>query len=97
LLAGAGDPQVRAGVLKLLATIPQITVTQGTLEGQPTLVLSAALLSSDQGIDQKQLIVNANTGIPVKFIGGNIGQTPGVTVGSSISRVTVSEVEMRAR
>jgi hypothetical protein len=93
LLAGAGDPQVRAGVLKLLATIPQIQVTQGTLNGQPTLVLTAALLSSTSGIYQEQLILNANTGIPVEMIGGNIGQTPGVTIDYTISRVTVSSIE----
>jgi hypothetical protein len=93
LTAGAGDPQVRAGVLKLLATIPQIVVTQSTLGGQPTLVLSAALLSSKAGIYQEQLILNADSGVPVKFIGGNVGQTPGVTVDYSISRVTVSSIK----
>lgn len=93
LTAGAGDPQVRAGVLKLLATVPQIQVTQGTLNGQPTLILSAKLLSSKSGIYQEQLILNANTGVPVQFIGGNIGQTPGVTIGYTINRVTVASIE----
>jgi hypothetical protein len=92
LLAGAGDPQVRAGVLKLLATIPQLRVTQSALSGQPTLVLSAALLSSKSGTYQEQLILNANTGVPVEMIGGNIGQTPSVTINYTISRVNVSSI-----
>jgi hypothetical protein len=93
LLAGAGDPQVRAGVLKLLATVPQIQATQSTLDGQPTLDLTASLLSSKSGIYQEQLILNANTGIPLEMIGGNVGQTPSVTVDYTISRVTVSSIE----
>jgi hypothetical protein len=93
LLAGAGNPQVRAGVLKLLATIPQITTTQGTLDGQPTLVLTADVLSSNSDTDQEQLIVNATTGVPVQFVDGNVGQTPDVTVYYTISRVTVSSIE----
>jgi hypothetical protein len=93
LQAGAGDPNVRSGVLKLLATIPQITVTQGTLSGQPTLNLTAELLKSNSGIYDEDLVINADTGIPVEFIGGNVGQTPEVTVYYSISRVTVASIE----
>jgi hypothetical protein len=93
LLAGAGDPQVRAGVLKLLATVPQVQVTQGTLNGEPTLVLTASVLSSKSGVYQEQLILDANTGIPVQMIGRNVGQTPDVTVDYKISRVTVASIE----
>ena len=39
LEAGAGNPQVRAGVLRLLSTVSGVVVTQGTLDGQPTLVV----------------------------------------------------------
>jgi hypothetical protein len=93
LLAGAGNPQVRAGVLKLLGTIPQVAVTHGTLDGKPTLVLTAALQTSNSSTYQEQLIVNAGTGIPMQFVGGNVGQTPSVTVYYTISRVTVSAIE----
>ena len=41
LIAGSGDPQVRAGVLRILATLPDVTVTSGTSGGKPTLVLTA--------------------------------------------------------
>ncbi len=92
LQAGASDPQVRAGVLKLLATIPQINVTQGTLAGQQTLVLTASLMQSDSGVYEETLILNASTGIPEQFIGGNAGQTPGVTVNYTINRVTVASI-----
>src|SRR4051794_11337307 len=39
LAAGSGRPVVRAGVLKLLATVPSVTVTKGTHDGRATLIL----------------------------------------------------------
>jgi len=92
LLAGAGDPNVRAGVLDLFATIPQITVTPGTLNGQQTLDLTASVLSSNTGLYQEELILDASTGIPLEMIGGNKGQAPGVTVHYTITRTTVAAV-----
>ena len=41
LIAGSGNPQVRAGVLRLVSALPGITVTRGTADGQPTLTLTA--------------------------------------------------------
>ena len=41
LVAGSGNPQVRAGVLRLVSVLPGITVTHGTVDGQPTLTLTA--------------------------------------------------------
>ena len=42
LIAGSGNPQVRAGVLRLVSALPGITVTKGTsADGQPTLTLTA--------------------------------------------------------
>ena len=41
LIAGSGNPQVRAGVLRLVSALPGITVTHGTSDGQPTLTLTA--------------------------------------------------------
>ena len=41
LVAGSGNPQVRAGVLRLVSALPDITVTRGTVDGQPTLTLTA--------------------------------------------------------
>jgi hypothetical protein len=93
LTAGAGNPQVRAGVLKLFATIPQITSSTGTLNGQQTLDVTASLLSSNSGLYQEQLVLNAETGVPLEMIGGNQGQTPSVTVYYTITRTTVAAVE----
>jgi hypothetical protein len=93
LTAGAGNPQVRAGVLKLFATIPQITTGTGTLNGQQTLDVTASLLSSNSGLYEEQLVLNAETGVPLEMIGGNQGQTPGVTVYYTITRTTVADVE----
>ena len=41
LVAGSGNPRVRAGVLRLVSALPDITVTHGTVDGQPTLTLTA--------------------------------------------------------
>ena len=41
LIAGSGNPQVRAGVLRLVSALPGIAVTHGTVDGQPTLTLTA--------------------------------------------------------
>ena len=41
LTAGAGKPQVRAGVLRILSTLPEVTVTRTTPGGQPTLTQRA--------------------------------------------------------
>jgi hypothetical protein len=93
LLSGAGNPQVRAGVLKLYATISQITTSTGTLNGQPTLDLTASLLSSNSGLYQEQLVLNADTGVPLEMIGGNQGQTPTVTVYYTVTRTTLDAIE----
>ena len=39
LTEGAGNPQVREGVLRVLSTIPEITVANATTGGQPTVDL----------------------------------------------------------
>jgi hypothetical protein len=92
LIAGAGDPQVRAGVLALLATIPQITTTQGTLEGQPTMVLN--YISTPTGGEHEQLIINSSTGVPIEQVGWlGSQQAPSTSTHYKISRVTVTEIE----
>ena len=40
LIAGSGNPQVRAGVLRLLSLLPDINVTRGSADGQPTLTIT---------------------------------------------------------
>jgi hypothetical protein len=91
MIAGAGDPQVRAGVLKILATLPGVTVAQGSSNGTPTLVLTAG--SHEFGMNyQEKLTVNAETGIPIEFVGGTPGQTAATTVNYQVKRVTLSDI-----
>jgi hypothetical protein len=89
LVAGAGRPDVRAGVLRLLATIPQVTVTHTTANGADALEVTSRVFPDNY---QEQLVVDAATGTPIRFIGGPIGQAPSVTVDYQVTRVTVADV-----
>jgi hypothetical protein len=89
LLAGAGRPDVRAGVLRLLSTIPQVTVTHTTVNGADALVLSSRVFPDDY---QEQLVIDAATGTPISFDGGTIGQAPAVSIAYQVTRVNVSDV-----
>jgi hypothetical protein len=91
LIAGSGDPQVRAGVLRILSTLPEVTVTSTTTGGQPTLTLRAAAPAMP-GNYQETLVIGAKTGIPVTFTGGVPGQAPGVTVTYQVTRVTLADI-----
>jgi len=86
LVAGSGNPEVRAGVLRLLSTVPGITVTHAESEGQRTLLVIDGDLRSTQ-----TLTLNASTGIPIEFTGG-AGKTPALTVTYKVSRVTVAAI-----
>ena len=89
LVAGSGDPQVRAGVLRILATLPGVTVTDGTSGGQPTLVLTAG--APEFGDDRtEQMTINADSGIPIQSAGGQTGAPPAGTVDYKVSRVTLA-------
>ncbi len=87
LIAGSGNPQVRAGVLRLVSALPGITVTHGTTHGQPTLTLTAGAAElGTAGINtadpkaaagpayQEAITINAATGIPLEIVGGSAGQ-----------------------
>jgi hypothetical protein len=104
LVAGAGNPQVRAGVLRLVSALPGITVTHGTADGQPTLTLTAGAAEVGfAGIDkanpkaqtgpayQEAITINADTGIPLGFAGGPAGQVA-VTVTYVVTRVKLADI-----
>ena len=87
LVAGSGNPQVRAGVLRLVSALPGITVTHGTVDGQPTLTLTAGAAElGHAGIDkanpkaetgpayQEAITINADTGIPLQVASGPAGK-----------------------
>jgi hypothetical protein len=91
LIAGSGQPDVRAGVLQILATLPGVTVTQGSSDGQPTLVLSAGAAELGSGYSE-QLTINADSGVPLQFAGGAPGATPTALVNYQVSRVTLTNL-----
>jgi hypothetical protein len=105
LIAGAGNPQVRAGVLRLVSALPGITVTDGTVDGQPTLTLA----DSERGGStspkygpkydpktakwsyEEAITINANTGIPLGIASGTVGHvTPGVRY--VVTRVSLADI-----
>lgn len=95
--SGAANPEVRAGVLRLISTIPDVTVTTSTTNGQPSLILTAgsALFSGD---GEHVLTINADTGLPISSeFKPAPGQTPDATPPSletfESSRVTVADVK----
>jgi hypothetical protein len=101
LVAGSGNPQVRAGVLRLVSALPDITVTHGKVDGQPTLTLTAGA-GEFGGVDtvgptggtatyQEAITINADTGIPLKIVGGTPGQVD-VTVSYVVTRVTLADI-----
>jgi hypothetical protein len=91
ILAGSGNPQVRAGVLRILATLPDVTVTPGISGGQSTLVLTAGAAELGDGYVER-LTINATTGIPVSFTGGAPGLNSATTVSYQTSRATLSDI-----
>ena len=91
LQAGAGDPKVRAGVLRLLATMNDVTVTQTTTDGQPTLTLTADGPVFGFNGYQERMIIDAQSGVPVSFIGGDPSH-PSVTVTYDVTRVSTSDL-----
>jgi hypothetical protein len=102
LVAGSGNPQVRAGVLRLVSALPDITVTHGTVDGQPTLTLTAG--AAEVGyVDnvgpkagagpayQEAITINADTGIPLEFVGGPPGKVA-ATVTYVVTRVNLADI-----
>jgi hypothetical protein len=78
-------------VLRLLSTVPEVTVTNTTTGSQPALTLTAGAPAFPANY-QEALTINAQTGIPIAFVGGAPGQTPDVTITFQVSRVTLSDI-----
>jgi hypothetical protein len=108
LVAGSGNPQVRAGVLRLVSALPDVSVTHGTVDGQPALTLTAGAAelgyagvskptkANPKGTPtgpayQEAITINADTGIPLGFVGGPVGN-PGVTVTYVVTRVNLADI-----
>jgi hypothetical protein len=78
-----GDPKIRAGVLRLLSTIGEVTVTKSKSDGLPTLTITAGPAVFG-GAGHEVLTVSAATGLPVR----SVSTTPGVPAGVETYRVT---------
>ena len=94
--SGAAHPDVRAGVLRLISTIPDVTVTTSTTNGQPSLILTAgpALFAGD---GEHVLTINADTALPISSEFRLVpGQSPPDALPSmetfQSSRVTVADI-----
>jgi hypothetical protein len=92
LSAGAGNPQIRAGVLRLLSTIPDVTVANSRTGGQPTLTLTAgpALFG---GSTEEVLTINAKTGMPVKSVVPGRGDVASSVDTYRVIRVTLADIK----
>jgi hypothetical protein len=91
LTEGGGNPQVRIGVLRLLATAPEVTLKNSTTDGQSTLTLTAsnALFAY---LDQQALTINASTGMPISLVSNIPGKAPDSVVTYQVSRVTAASI-----
>jgi hypothetical protein len=89
LANGAGNPEVRAGVLRLIATLPDVNVTHTTTDGRSTLTLRVG--RPEAGMTRYQsLVIDAHTGTPVRSSSGPGTHPPEATVTYHVRRVTVS-------
>jgi hypothetical protein len=85
LIAGAGDAGVRAGVMKLLATLHAVKVARHGA------TLSITNADFPDGYAET-LTVDAETGVIRKMTGGVAGRTPDVVVDYEIERVDAADV-----
>ena len=105
LVAGSGNPQVRAGVLRLLSALPDIILTHGTADGQPTLTLTAgaaelghsttgraAKFDPDSGpVYHEAITINADTGIPLGIAVSPAGKVVS-TITYTVTRVSLAGI-----
>jgi hypothetical protein len=93
LVTGAANPEVRAGVLRLMSTIPDVSVTKTTANGQPALNLTAgsALFA---GHSEYVLTINAQTGLPIRSENTKTapGEKPSPASTYESSRVQVADI-----
>jgi hypothetical protein len=101
LIAGSGNPTVRAGVMRLISLLPEATVTDTIANGEPAVQITAAFPNPAKcatcaqpvgGGVEEQLTIDATTGIPISFSGGAVGQPSAGQLTYQVSRVTLSQV-----
>jgi hypothetical protein len=89
LSAGAARPEVRAGALHLLASMSTVTVAKDREDGRDVLILTS---SAFQDGYTERLTIDAATGLPIRFAGGDAGRRPAVTITYDVSRVTLADI-----
>lgn len=92
LSAGAGNPQVREGVLRLLSTISGVTVAKSHTAGQATLTLTAGP-EVFGGSGSEILTINAKTGMPIKAVMPGHQNVPQSVQTFQVLRVTLAQVQ----
>lgn len=92
LTAEPGNADVRAGVLRIMATMPNVKVTHTTTAGQATLTLSDSWPLLDHPVLVESMVINASTGAPVAMSNRQAGQPLNVTYYHD-ARVTMANVE----
>jgi hypothetical protein len=90
ITAGVGRTDVRAGVLRLLATMPHVTVDTATQDGRDELRVT----NSDfpPAGYAETMYIDARSGVLLRFVGGVTGKTPSVVVTYAIRRVAAAGV-----
>ncbi|MGW6445762.1 hypothetical protein [Lentzea sp. NPDC055074] len=92
LFIGAANTEVRTGVLKLIATLSDVTTGKADVDGQPALTLSAAPVL---GISGTHVVsVNADNGLPIRseIFPVDASETKPPVAYYKSSRVTLADV-----
>ena len=79
-------------MLRLLSTLPEVTVVDSKTDGQPTLTITAGPALFGAGSGDQVLTVSATTGIPVSSVESG-GGLPTAVETDQVSRVTVAGIE----
>ena len=90
LIAAPENPQVRAGVLRIMATMPKVKVTKTTTAGRPTLTLVDSWTVTGKSVET--LVITASTGHPVALSSSGSDMPPSTTYYHT-SRVTLAAVQ----
>lgn len=88
LIAAPRNPQVRAGVLRIMATMPKVKVTKSTTASHPTLTLTDTWANTGS----EKLVINANTGQPVALT-SSASDAPNRTMYYHTTRVTLTDIK----
>ncbi len=92
-LSWAGsDPRIREGVLRLLSTLPEVTVVNSNTNGEPTLTITGGPGLFNDGDYHEVDVIDAKTGMPVSSAGIE-GGTAVATDYFAFSRVTLADIK----